>query len=241
MKTITLVPALLALSVSLVACSSADPAPSGSSTTSPGESSSDKGDAGAATGNGNTGTPAATDLQIIPATVYTGFDGTDAFKAPVISVGGQNVKWTLSDPGAATLEPSADGSQLMIVTKKAGSFTLTATAGGKTATAKLSVTAYTNAQHAAGAKRYGASEGGDPPCSTCHGGASGKDHTPTQLVFDTDDEIIDTFTKGVDPEGVPVPTAKHKWTVTEPEKLGLVSYLRSLEPRGYPSAEDPGK
>jgi len=182
-------------------------------------------------------------LEIGPTTIYTGFDGTNTYKAPIIAMTsaasawtGGKVTWTFGDPSLVAAAPNDTGTQVMLTTKKAGMTTVTASADGQTATAQLVITAYTTAQHTAGMDRYTKSQGSDPPCSSCH--ATGPDHTPTQIVVDTDDQVMGSFVNGVDPEGKAIPAAKHTWTVTEPQKLGLISYLRSLEPKGYPDPAD---
>jgi hypothetical protein len=120
-------------------------------------------------------------LSIFPSKIYSGVDGQTTFKAPVVAVGGKNVRWSLSDPSIATLEPSADGTQLMITAKKAGKTTLTATVGSQRATATINVTQYTPQQLADGKKRYTTTGATGQACANCHGkGQNAPDHTPTQ-------------------------------------------------------------
>ena len=177
------------------------------------------------------------ELAINPPKIFTGFDGTNTYKAPVVSTPASGAEWSIGDPSLADIAPDGDGTQLMITTKKAGTTTITVKAGGQTATAELIIAAYTTEQHDVGERRYMEGGGGDPGCITCH--ANGPDHTPTQVDADTDEQVINSFVNGVDPEGVPIPTPKHMWSVTEEEKPGLVSYLRSLEPAGYPEPDQP--
>jgi cytochrome c553 len=196
-------------------------------------------------------------LEVFPPKLYSGFDGTNAYKVPVIAHGATGkVTWKVSDESVASLTPSGTNSEnVTLLTKKAGSIVLTATAGGKSSTATLTVVAYTAAQHEAGAKRYMTMpDEMNPPCVTCHGaerGSNRPNHTPTELDADTDAEIQKTFTSGVDPEGRRIVDMKefsdlltskgytHMWKVTDEEKIGLMAYLRSLEPIGFPEYDEP--
>jgi hypothetical protein len=173
-------------------------------------------------------------LAIVPPHIYTGYDGVDRYRAPILAVGGSNLTWSIADPSLAQLTPEDGGDHLMLETLKAGTTTVTVTGNGMTATAQLVITAYTSAQRAIGQTRYFMAQGGDPSCASCHAGVVGPDHTPTKLEDDTDAQIITTFLTGYDRYGMPVPTARHSWNGTEEQKLGLVAFLRSLPPRGYP-------
>ncbi len=98
---------------------------------------------------------------------------------------------------------------------------------------------------AGGGKRDGGGGGGgwkpNPSlaCTNCH--ARGKDdveHTPMQTGGYSDDDLIMIFSEGKKPAGVEqriMPADKweriHKWSMTDDEKKGLVTYLRGLEPQ----------
>lgn len=196
-------------------------------------------------------------FNVFPRTIYTGFDGMHTYKAPVIAVSEEGeaittggVAWTIADPTMADLQPSAQG--CTIVAKKAGDTKVTATYMGKTFTADLHVYAYTAGQYAEGEQRYkNAVDMNNPACTNCHGKGAGKgpDHTPTELDADPDEEIQNTFTTGVDPEGRPIASEsewapllegkKHMWSVTPTQKASLLAYLRALEPTGYPEYDAP--
>jgi mono/diheme cytochrome c family protein len=89
----------------------------------------------------------------------------------------------------------------------------------------------------------------NPACIDCHGKGKGPDHTPTEVDADPDPQIQNTFLTGMDPEGREVDYEheyanllkgrKHKWSVTMDEAVGVVAYLRSLEPTGYPEWDAP--
>ncbi|HEX2660341.1 MAG TPA: Ig-like domain-containing protein [Polyangia bacterium] len=205
-----------------------------------------------ALGCGSSGKSGGNDtFSIFPPNIYTGYDGTNVFKAPIIAHAAPGaVTWTVADPSLVTLTPSSDGAELMIEAKKAGETTVTAMSGGKTVTAPLKIYAYTADQHTAGVKRYTtAVDDKNPPCTACHGAGKGPDHTPTELDADPDDEVINTFLTGKDPEGRVVGEDfpellkdkgfTHMWKVTEDEKTALVSYMRSLAPSGFPEYDAP--
>jgi len=208
------------------------------------------------TGRDPSGAGAGKDFTIFPKTIYTGFDGMHAYKAPVIAVvngepieDGQ-VTWTLSDPSFGDLKVDPQG--VTITAKKAGKAQLTASHAGKSASASLTVYAYTVQAYAEGEQRYkNGVDMNNPACTNCHGKGAGKgpDHTPTELDADPDDEVQSTFTSGVDPEGRPIAEnsewayllegKKHMWSVTPTQKSSLLAYLRALEPTGYPEYDEP--
>ena len=128
----------------------------------------------------------------------------------------------------------------MLTMLKAGKGTLTASSGSQKETIALTVHSYTAQQYTDGKNRYETASGGSPACASCHGSEAGPEapnHTPTEIGADTDDKVGTTFTTGKDPEGRPVEAQNHAFTVTEAEKIGLVVYLRSLEPRGFPEVD----
>ena len=190
-------------------------------------------------GGTDAGGASPTSICIFPEEVFTGYDGKNTFKAPIRAYapnGGAltEVTWSLGTPAVAGLVPNADGT-LMITAKQAGSTTITAKMGTLTASVPFEIVSYPATAHDVGDKRYHMVEGMSPACVTCHGGDAGAaDHTPTQLDADDDKGIQRSFLEGVDPEGRPLKQANHKWEVTEEEKAGLLAYLRSLEPKGYP-------
>src|SRR5215471_4048905 len=92
-------------------------------------------------------------FSIFPPQVFSGFDGTNTYKAPMISVNASAaVTWSIADPSVASLAP--EGANLSITTMKAGDTTITAKSGDKTSTIPLKVYAYTADQYNAGKMRY---------------------------------------------------------------------------------------
>lgn len=195
---------------------------------------------GTTSGNSQNSTASAkTEFRIFPETVYSGFGGTGrTFKAPVLALNGSgSVTWKVEDPSIAVID-SQQGSNATFKMLKAGQTKLTATSGGKSVSVDLIVNAYAQADIDAGQARYMTDyDATNKACNSCHAQGVGIDHTPTELDADNDDDIIVTFTTGVDPEGRPVNNGQHKWAMTEPQKKGLIAYMRSLEPTGYPEPD----
>lgn len=195
-------------------------------------------------------------FNVFPKSIYTGFDGQHTYKAPVIAVSKEGVPittggvtWTLADPSLADVAVEAQGATL--TAKKSGETTLTANMSGQTFTATVKIYAYTAAAYAEGEHRYtNMVDMSNPACNNCHGKGAGKgpDHTPTELDADPDEEIQNTFTSGVDPEGRPIAEEsewayllegkKHMWSVTASEKMNMLAYLRALAPTGYPEYDE---
>ena len=204
---------------------------------------------GSDTGSEEDAVVAGGKFEIFPPEIFTGTDGMHTFKAPIITVNSHDdVMWTIADPSIAQL--MAAGENAMIVATKAGETTVTATHDGKMSTAQLHVVSYTTQQYADGEKRYMTSLDADnPACKECHAPGKGPDHTATELDADPDSQVQNTFLTGVDPEDRPIKDnsefsnllkgKSHKWKVTESEKIGLVAYLRSLPPMGYPEYDEP--
>lgn len=194
---------------------------------------------GCGSSNGSSGDNGGTDsaaVCIFPSAVYSGYDGTGKYQAPIIGTHAKTkITWTLADPSLADLEPNSDGTELMITTKKAGKTTITAKAGDASVSVPFQIYSYTAQNRMDGEHRYKNMEGSDPACFTCH--ETGPDHSPTQVDADTDDQVQHSFLTGTDPEGRPIEAPKHTWTVTDAEKPGLVSYLRSLPPKGFPEVD----
>jgi hypothetical protein len=147
----------------------------------------------------------------------------------------------------------------MMTMKGAGNVTIYAKAGSLRASATLTITQATPDQWEAGKARYndgivwkpgmhdgpGGQDNPDPQrkllaCTNCHAGQGGADveHTPTQTGGYSDDDLVNIFTKGIKPDGVPnrvMPFEKwhqiHQWQMTDVERDGLVVYLRALPPK----------
>ena len=225
-----------------IACSSSGS--DGGSSGSSGSTSKDGGSGGpkdADVGDGGIGNN--TDLTILPDRAYTGFDnGAHTFAVPISIAGAKaDLKLVASDPSMVDIKtvtntnPEAAGTDekwFLVTTKKAGSVTLTATSGGTSVEAKLTIAQYTSARWDTGNTRYhNAAAGGDPPCAQCHEKAGGADHSPLTLSPVDDESAKTVITAGII-NGIPVNKANHKWEATPSELDGLVTYLRALPPRG---------
>ena len=125
----------------------------------------------------------------------------------------------------------------MVTSKKAGTTKVTAVSGDQKVSATIVVAQYDAAKVAEGSKRYNnpdnAAEAQRDACVGCHGLANGADHSPLQMAYFADDEILSAITTGAYPDGYELRGVNHAWNVTDAEKAGIVPYLRSLAPRGF--------
>ena len=206
-------------------------------------------------------------LSVLFPTMYSSFDGVHSFQVPAVVDGIKGATWSASDPSVVQLDPSADGASVMMTTKKAGQVTITATAGGITGSASLTVASTTSDLWDIGNKRY--NNGIVPPprdhdagwgapmdggvrmmqaCANCHAnGAQDIEHTPEQTAGYSDADLIMIMTQGMKPAGVPqriMPFDRwhmiHQWVMTDDEKNGLVVYLRALMPESQGPVVDWG-
>jgi len=192
------------------------------------------------------------ELLFRPDRVYTGTDGTRAFRVPVaVYDSAEDLTVTASDASGVALTNTTlknlvnqdgvtdNGKYFLVAAKKAGTYTLTATSKGRSTTATVTVAAYDPGRYGAGQARYTATgTGADRPCTACHGSAGGIDHSPAALGTASDQEIGIIIKTGVKPGPTVIkitgePGTQHKWNVTDPEKDGLITYLRGLEPKGF--------
>jgi hypothetical protein len=197
---------------------------------------------------GDAGGPALADLQFRPATIYSGFDGTNSYKTPfAVYNADDDVEVKASPADAVTITKQAlsnpdgdDGQYYFVDSKKAGDVTLTVTSKGRSATGTLKITAYTTKRYDAGKARYETDvDKAHPACSKCHG-AGRVDHSPSALARVTDEKIGLIMSTGLSTGGFPIAVDKgtypdgHKWT-TGPgdEQDGLITYLRALPPSGF--------
>jgi hypothetical protein len=189
-------------------------------------------------------------IQIYFPVGYSAVDnGAHDFKLPAIVTGVSGIKWSVSDPSLMDLEPNADGTQVMMTMKGAGVVTLIATAGSLKGTAQINIRQADPAEYDNGKARYtngvtiqpGGFRHPDPTlqCTNCHApGGMDVEHTPMQTGGYSDQDLVNIMTTGTKPPGVAqrvMPFAKwhalHQWKMTDDEKNGLVTYLRSLEPQ----------
>lgn len=188
-------------------------------------------------------------LAFMPNETFSGYDGTHTFKVPIaVYDSSSDLTVTVVDPSSADVVPTklvhttrADGTTdngkyFLVTVKKPETITLKATSKGKTVESTLHVTSYAADRWAIGEARYKSSEGGDPPCTSCHVDGQAIDHSPAALATSTDEKIAVVITTGISTQGFPIKIdgkPSHKWTVTAAERDGLVTYLRGLEPKGF--------
>jgi hypothetical protein len=204
-------------------------------------------------------------LNFWSSTIHTGFDGTSVFDVPIAAaVEGENskyevvvepantakIKFSIGDTAIATGKfiPTPKSSTLevygltrykfgLITPKAAGTTTLTATDGTRTATAEIVITNYTPEQLALGKTRYNAPTKPSElrkPCTSCHGTDNAPSHDPFLQAGYSDEEILDIVTKGfrisaADGKQQPLKVpGGHMWNLTAGERIGVPGYLRSL-------------
>ncbi len=179
-------------------------------------------------------------LSWLPAKVFTGSDGVHTFRAPLAVYDGRDdLAVSVADPSvveivkASLTNPQGDtGAYYLLTAKAAGQTTVTATSRGRTASATVSVVAYDSSRYAAGETRYTAGAGSDPPCTNCHGGPSGVDHSPATLSGIDDQSVATIVTTGI-VNATPITAVNHAWTLSDVERDGIVTYLRALPPKGF--------
>lgn len=158
--------------------------------------------------------------------MYSAYDGVHQFKIPaIVQQKVKGVTWAVEPSGAADLTRDATTESVMITTRMAGDFKITATAGSLKGSADLHVTAATPEQWAQGEKRYlndikimlpmpgqGMPMMGPPSldfpdnaaCNNCHGAGAQRlhiEHTPQQIGGWTDEQLATIFTTGTKPMG----------------------------------------
>jgi hypothetical protein len=182
---------------------------------------------------------------VFPDTAYTGYDGTNTFKVPLSTSLTGDVTWEVEDPSILDVAPATappeyeeyGATWAIATTKKAGTTKVTAVSGAKRLEATVVVAAYEPTVVAAGAMRYNQPADANAPqrtaCASCHMLANGVDHSPLQMAFFADAEILSAITTGMYPDGYTLMGVNHAWNVTDPEKEGIVPYLRSLPPKGF--------
>ncbi|MCX6127937.1 MAG: hypothetical protein NTX25_02595 [Proteobacteria bacterium] len=188
-------------------------------------------------------------LSLYPQHLYSGFDGQNSYQVPLmIAAGaeqGEKIEWSSSDSSMVSLKPDAsDARNLMITTKKSGTVNIIASTKNGKVSVPLDITAYTQAQFLAGQQRFKQTASGTSStastaaCISCHTqGGVGGDNTPTDIGVHSDQLIISTFTSGKSAEGT-ITQVKHIFAVSELEKIGLMSFLRSQKPKGYPNPDE---
>lgn len=188
-------------------------------------------------------------LAFRPHEAFSGYDGTHTFVVPLaVYDSGDDLVVTAADPSAAEIAPKKlatktredgttdSGKYFFVTVKRAGSFDVVASSGGKTVRSTIDVASYAPTRWAAGEARYKNGGSGNPPCADCHVNGQSIDHSPAALATATDEEIAVVITTGISTGGFPIlinGQPGHTWTVTDAERDGLVTYLRSLAPRGF--------
>jgi hypothetical protein len=210
-------------------------------------------------------------LTLVFPVLYSAFDGTHMFQIPVhvdgTSVDLANWQAIPSDAVVFDPDPEVEGGVMITIVKGVEDITIAAHANKVGGTAPLHVTLATPDEWDIGEKRYHNGVDYDLPeltfdqlvdpnwqppptpknlaCNNCHStGAKYFEiqHTPNQIGDLSDDVLIQIFTTGMKPDGVPYHVLPpdlehlypefHTWDATDEERKGLIVYLRSLTPMG---------
>lgn len=189
-------------------------------------------------------------LSFMPDDSFSGFDGEHTFKVPVaVYDSSDDLVVTASDPSAAEIVPKKlvnperndgtfdNGKYFFVTVKRPGTITLKATSNGRSVESKIEVADYAAGRWQTGETRYKtAGANGDPPCTQCHVNGNAIDHSPAALATATDEKVGIVITTGISTAGFLIKIDNkpgHKWEVSDAERDGLVTYLRSLEPKGF--------
>lgn len=195
---------------------------------------------------------------LFPNVAHSGFNSTATFKvmfatgatSPTWSVGDPTIA-TIAPSAAPTIQGvKTTGLKFAVVTiLKDGQTTVSVKQGSTTLTSQLIIKAYTDADLAVGKARYeNADPGSDPnrvPCASCHQKPGGVDHSPLTMAGFDDDVILGVVQNGAwpaSPTGQSTTSAfaptgpltglpqgvTHHWSLTDPEKVGILAQLRSL-------------
>ncbi len=224
-----------------------------------GDDSGKNSDTNPSTGDDDTGGGA---LAIHFSPMYSAYDGVHTFKLPVVVEGVDSkgnvavvtgVTFKASDPSKVDIENTADGA--MLTMKGAGVVKITASKGGVSSSATLTITQSTPDKWQAGSDRYNVMKTALPngamltsfasidhggACTTCHGQTAlifKVMHTPQQTGGYSDDDLKNIFLHGMKPDGFAQRTGipeclwgmGHQWDVPDPD--GLVTFLRSIDPQ----------
>jgi hypothetical protein len=220
-----------------------------------------------------------TALPLIFPAMYSAYDGVHTFQVPV-RVDGVTVElsdWQAIPASAVSFDPDPDGGGVLIsVHEPVPEVTIAVSSGMLGGTAPLYITEATPEDWNIGEARY--NNGVDyelptlsfvdlinpnwtppePPdnlaCNNCHTtGAKYFEiqHTPTQIAYVSDEDLLTILTTGTKPEGVEwsvlppdfqhLYVGFHTWQAVEQEQLGLIVYLRSLTPTGQADILIPGQ
>jgi hypothetical protein len=170
--------------------------------------------------------------KVFPIAINTGVENPAApgitYTVPVVA---EDSKATFEVVGTcATVAPGAKGGQAIVTSKEPGECTLKVTNAGEVIEVRIFVKLYTAAAREMGAKFYADNKCG----SMCHDVGAKPDNTPSAIAEHRDEPVMLNVVAGSDPDGNAVRDF-HKFPGAP---LGVCAYLRSLAPRGLPSANN---
>lgn len=181
-----------------------------------------------------TNPPPPTGLTIYPTTtLYTGVEDTGAkYKVNIAVSGATGVMWTSTDSTVATVQGNDQSGTVTAV--KAGSTTITATAGQQKQVVPVMIQSYKESDRTAGQAAWTMFTCAK---SGCHD-AAGPDVSPSGIAKHDDAALIAAVTLGKNPEGgsISIGAAAHSFAVAN--ATGIAAYLRSLQPKQIPVSDE---
>jgi hypothetical protein len=176
-------------------------------------------------------------ISVFPSAVFTGFEtGGAQFTAVAVADSNQDpsevIKWVPSNQNIAVVT-SAPSALVKIQAHDGGSTTVSGSATDREpGTVSVTVTAYPAGSVARGQTVYGSFG-----CAGCHeAGAGSPDITTSGIGKHSDEQVLGAAIDGNNPEGGSIGSF-HKFAVPDASKPDLLSYLRSLPPRGIPAPD----
>ena len=176
--------------------------------------------------------------------VNTGYSpGAETYRVPIFTNIEGPITWTSADTAVAEIEQVGNPdfafdltglTFAMITTTAPGTTTVTTTNGTISFETTIVVKEYTTENYTVGDARYNSEEAGARvACASCHQQAGGVDHSSNWLAYFDDANILSAIETAVYGDGYALQFAEHKYDLTEAEKIGIMSYLRALPPKGY--------
>jgi hypothetical protein len=196
------------------------------------------------------------EISVFPRVAHSGWNPNASFRV-MFATGASSPQWAVDDPTIATIAPSPQpriaGANVkllqfaLVTTTRPGTTTVRMTSAGRLVTSQLVVKDYSDDQLRIGKERYdtASTDPARPPCASCHAQPDGVDHSPLKMAGFDDPTILGVIqeatypanpkggstTSAFSPKG-PLKFNAHKWNLSDPERDGILAYLRSL-PLGH--------
>jgi hypothetical protein len=171
--------------------------------------------------------------ELTPEKIYTAFDESGGYTAPLAASGATGIAWTSSNDAVASI--SGNDTLATVTGKSAGTAMITAASGDATTSLTVTVVQYTTADKNAGSGLFTAQGCG---AANCHAPGAESDVSPSVLEKHTDAEVTGAILMGLNPEGGDVRFDNHEFPLTTEEQKSMLAYLRSLAPAGPPEIDE---